>query len=149
MLVMKLYDNIERWLIHENYSFKKTQSEDCIFKIVIKHVGAFGNAVEIFEPQKQQNTIVIGSKVSLKNNHNARFLKFTEEEKQNFEKNVSDFCYSIQAVHRFFEEDGKKIVGVYIVLDKIDQLNQTTFHSTLQRITEMSDKTTQFLLKIF
>ena len=47
-----------------------------------------------------------------------RFLKFGEKEKENFEKKITDFCYSIKAINKFFDEDGKKKVGVYIVLDK-------------------------------
>ena len=37
---------------------------------------------------------------------------------------MTDFCYSIQAISKFFDEDGMKKVGVYIVLDKKEQLNQ-------------------------
>ena len=39
----------------------------------------------------------------------------------------------------------RKALGVYIVLDKQEQLNQPTFFKTLQEITEMSEKTNRFL----
>ena len=48
---------------------------------------------------------------------------------------------------KFLDEDGKKMVGVYIVLDKQEQLNQPFFFKTLQDITEMSEKTNRFLIK--
>jgi len=142
-------DNVERWLIHENYSFKGVQSEDDDFKVAIKHVGSFGNSVEIFQPKNQHNVMVVGSKIPLKNNQNARYLKLNEVERTKFEKKIVDFCYSIKAIHRMSEENGKKVVGVFVVLDKEEQFNQQTFHEVIQNVTEMSDKTAQFLIKAF
>jgi len=78
-----------------------------------------------------------------------RFLKLNEKEKMNFEKKITDFCYTIKAVNKFFYEDGIKKVGVYIVLDKKEQLNQPGFMKTLSKIIEMSDKTRDFLYKTF
>ena len=46
---------------------------------------------------------------------------------------MTDFCYSIQAINKFFDEDGMKKVGVYIVLDKKEQLNQPNFIATLPK----------------
>jgi hypothetical protein len=149
MSTRRLRDNVERWLIHENYSFKETPSKEDNFKMSIKHVGSFGNMLEIFEPKKQPNVIVIGAKSPLKNNQNARYLKLNKEEQKRFEKKVADFCYSIQAIHKFVNEDGKRMVGVYAVLDKEEQLTQGFFLETLQKVIEMSDKTTQYLMKTF
>ena len=144
-----IHDNVERWLIHENYSFKDVQSEDDSFKVAIKHVGSFGNSVEIFQPKNQPNVMVVGSKIPLKNNQNARYLKLNEVERTKFEKKIADFCYSIKAIHRMSEENSKKVVGVFVVLDKEEQFNQQTFHEVIQNVTEMSDKTAQFLIKAF
>ena len=144
-----LRDNVERWLIHENYSFKDVQSEDDSFKVAIKHVGSFGNSVEIFQQKNQPSVMVIGSKIPLKNNQNARYLKLNEVERTKFEKKVAHFCYSIKAIHKMSEENGKKVVGVFVVLDKEEQFNQQTFHEVIQNVTEMSDKTAQFLIKAF
>ena len=144
-----LRDNVERWLVQENYSFNEAKTEEDNFKIIIKNVDTFGNNLEIFEPKQQANILVIGIKVPLKNNQMMRFLKLNEKEKENFEKKITDFCYSIKAINKFFDEDGKKKVGVYIVLDKKEQLNQPNFTKTLAQIVEISDKTSQFLYKVF
>jgi len=144
-----LYEDVQRWLIQENYSFNEAKTEEDNFKIIIKNADAFGNNLEIFEPKQQANILVIGIKVPLKNNQMVRFLKFTGNEKENFEKKITDFCYSIKAINKFFDEDGKKKVGVYIVLDKKEQLNQPSFTKTLTKIMEISDKTSQFLYKAF
>jgi len=144
-----LHEDVQRWLIQENYSFNEAKTEEDNFKMIIKNADAFGNNLEIFEPKQQANILVIGIKVPLKNNQMVRFLKFTGNEKENFEKKITDFCYSIKAINKFFDEDGKKKVGVYIVLDKKEQLNQPSFTKTLTKIIEMSDKTTQFLYKAF
>lgn len=146
---MGLRDNVERWLVHESYVFKETKNPDASFQITVKHVGTFGNPLDIFEPKNQPNVLVLGSKVPFKNNQIIRYRNLTQEEKERFEKKVADYCYSIQAVYRFFVEDGKNKVGVYIVLDKEEQLNQIYFVESLQRIAEMSDKTNQFLMKTF
>ena len=144
-----LHEDVQRWLIQENYSFNEAKTEEDNFKIIIKNADAFGNNLEIFEPKQQANILVIGLKVPLKNNQIVRFLKFSGNEKENFEKKITDFCYSIKAINKFFDEDGKKKVGVYIVLDKKEQLNQPSFTKTLTKIMEISDKTSQFLYKAF
>ena len=144
-----LHESIERWLIHENYTFEELKSNQDKFKFVIKNADAFGNNLEIFEPKQQLNTLVIGIKIPLKNNQMVRFLKLNQVEKENFEQKITDFCYSIKAVNKFFDEDGKKKVGVYVVLDKKEQLVQPFFMETLLKIVEMSDKTSQFLYKAF
>ena len=149
MSARRLRDNVERWLTHENYSFKDTKTDEDIFRVSIKHVGSFGNNLEIFEPKNQPNILVLGAKCPLKNNQNARYLRLTDAERENFEKKVADYCYSIQAIHRFLDENGKKIVGVYAVLDKEEQLNQVDFGETMQKVIDMSDKTTQYLMKTF
>ena len=144
-----LHESIERWLIHENYTFEVLKSNQDKFKFVIKNADAFGNNLEIFEPKQQLNTLVIGIKIPLKNNQMVRFLKLNQVEKENFEQKITDFCYSIKAVNKFFDEDGKKKVGVYVVLDQKEQLVQPFFMETLLKIVEMSDKTSQFLQKSF
>ena len=144
-----LHESIERWLIHENYTFEELKSNQDKFKFVIKNADAFGNNLEIFEPKQQLNTLVIGIKIPLKNNQMVRFLKLNQVEKENFEQKITDFCYSIKAVNKFFDEDGKKKVGVYVVLDQKEQLVQPFFMETLFKIVEMSDKTNQFLHKSF
>ena len=144
-----LHEDVQRWLIQENYSFNEAKTEEDNFKIIIKNVSTFGNNLEIFEPKQQANILVIGIKVPLKNNQMMRFLKLNEKEKENFEKKMTDFCSSIQAINKFFDEDGMKKVGVYIVLDKKEQLNQPTFIATLPKIIEISEKTAQFLYKSF
>jgi len=143
-----LHDNVERWLVQENYSFNEIKTEDN-FKIIIKNADAFNNNLEIFEPKQQSDVLVIGVKIPLKSKQMIRYLKLNQKEKENFEKKITDFCYSIKAINKFFDEDGVKKVGVYIVLDKKDQLNQPNFIKTLTKIIEMSDKTSQFLHKTF
>ena len=143
-----LHESVERWLVQENYSFNETKTEDN-FKIIIKNADAFSNNLEIFEPKEQANILVIGVKIPLKSKQMIRYLKLNQNEKENFEKKITDFCYSIKAINKFFDEDGMKKVGVYIVLDKKEQLNQPNFMITLTKIIEVSEKTAQFLYKSF
>jgi len=146
--VKNLHESVERWLVQENYSFNETKTEDN-FKIIIKNADAFSNNLEIFEPKQQASVLVIGVKIPLKSKQMIRYLKLNQKEKENFEKKITDFCYSIKAINKFFDEDGVKKVGVYTVLDKKDQLNQPNFIKILTKIIEMSDKTSQFLYKTF
>ena len=143
----QLRDNVERWLVHENYEFEQMKSDEASFKILIKNSDGLGNDTEVFEPKGQENILVIGIKIALKTKQQLRFRELTDIEQENYKKKIDDFCYSIKAVHKFLDEDGKKMVGVYIVLDKQEQLNQPSFFKTLQEITEMSEKTNRFLIK--
>ena len=144
-----LHESVERWLIQENYSFNETKTKEDNFKVIIKNADGFGNNLEIFEPKQQANILVIGVKIPLKSKQMIRYLKLNQNEKENFEKKITDFCYSIKAINKFFDEDGMKKVGVYIVLDKKEQLNQPNFMITLTKIIEVSEKTAQFLYKTF
>ncbi len=49
----QLRNNVERWLIHENYKFSNKKTKDATFCTVIKNVGSFGTPIEIFEPKNQ------------------------------------------------------------------------------------------------
>ncbi len=142
-------NNVERWLIHENFKFSKIKNEENNFHIVIKHSGAFETPIEIFQPKKQANVLVLGGKIPLRNNQNARYLNLNDMEKANFEKKVGGFCNSIQAIHKFLEENGKKIIGVYVVIEDETKFNQQDFVNAIGQVTEMSEKTTQYLLKTF
>ena len=145
----RLRDNVERWLIHENYDFKQGKSEDTTFKIIINNSDGLGNNTEVFEPKNQEDVLVIGIKIEMTTKQLIRFRELNEEEQENFKKKVDDFCYSIKTVGKFLDEDGKKKVGVYIILDKQEQLNQPSFFKALEEIIEMSEKTNRFLIKTF
>ena len=142
-------DNVERWLIHEGMSFEDVKSSENSFQILVKHAGQYGISTEIFEPKSQPGIIVIGAKVVMKNSQIARYLGFNEEEKENFEKKVTDFCNSIQVISKIFTEDGKQKVGVYVVLDDKENINQQTVFDALNGVSEMHEKTSRFLRKTF
>ena len=142
-------DNVERWLIHESHAFEFVKNPENSFHILVKHAGEAGVPVEIFEPKKQPGIIVVGSKVIMKNNQIVRYLGYTPEEKQRFEKKMADYCYSIQAIHKMLEEDGKQKIGVYVVLDDKVDINQQTLFDAVNRVSEMNEKTSRFLLKTF
>ncbi|MGI0056322.1 MAG: DUF2299 family protein [Nitrosarchaeum sp.] len=142
-------DNVERWLIHESYSFELIKTPENSFHILVKHAGPYGIPIEIFEPKSQPGVIVIGAKVVMKNSQIARYLGFNNEEKTRFEKKVSDFCNSIQAINRVITEDGKQKVGVFAVLDDKENINQQTVFDAINRVSEMHEKTARFLMKTF
>ena len=145
----RLHDSVERWLIHENYPMNKTQSNVDTFKFIIKNGDGLGNNIEIFEPKQQEGILIVGVKVQLKTKLITRFLELNETEQEKLKTKIADFCYSIKAVHKFLDEDGKKKAGVYIVLDKPEQLNQAFFMKTLENIVAMSEQTNRFLIKTF
>ncbi len=145
----RLCNNVERWLIHENYSFKNVKDENNNFTIRINDVGSFRIPIEILEPKKQSGVLVLGGKVYLKNRQTGRYLKLTDSERQKFQNSVKEYCDSIRAVSKIFKEDGKVVVGVYLVLDKIENFNQQIVLDALGQVTEMSEKTNQFIMKTF
>ena len=142
-------DNVERWLIHDSHSFEFVKNPENSFHVLVKHAGEAGVPVEIFEPKKQPGVLVVGSKVVMKNNQISRYLGFNPEEKEKFEKKVGDYCYSLQAIHKMIEEDGKQKIGVYAVLDNKVDINQQTLFEAVDRVAEMHEKTARFLLKTF
>ena len=149
MGISRMRDNVERWLIHGGLSFEDIKNPENTFQILVKHAGPAGVPVEVFEPKAQQGVLVIGSKVVMKNNQIARYLGFNDEEKQRFEKKVADYCYSIQAINRNVTEDGKQKIGVYVVLDKEENINQQGVFDAMDRVSEMHEKTARFLMKTF
>jgi len=146
---MNLRDNVERWLIHENYRFKNVKNDENSFCLRIKDVGSFGIPIEIFEPKKQPGVLILGGKVFFRNPQTARYLKLTEAEQDKFKNSVKIFCDSIQTVHKIFREDGKVVIGIYVVLDKVEKFTQDVVLNSLDQVIEKSEKTSQFIGKTF
>ena len=76
-----LHDNVERWLLQENYSFNEIKTNEDNFKIIIKNADGLGNNLEIFEPKQQVGILVIGVKLPLKTKQMIRFLQLNQIEK--------------------------------------------------------------------
>ncbi len=142
-------DSVERWVIHEGLSFEDVKNSDNTFQILVKHAGQYGIPVDVFEPKGQPGILVIGAKVVMKNSQISRYLGFNVEEKEKFEKKVDDFCYSIQAINKVVTEDGKQKIGVYVVLDDKENINQQTMLDAIDSVSEIHEKTSRFLLKTF
>ncbi len=142
-------DRVERWLIHESHSFEFVKNPENSFHIIVKHAGKAGSPVEIFEPKNQPGIIVVGSKIVMKNNQIVRYLGFNSEEKERFEKKVGEYCYSLQAINKMIEEDGKQKIGVYVILDDKVDINQQNLFDAVNRVSVMHEKTERFLLKTF
>jgi len=149
MSASRMRDNVERWMIHEGTRFEEVKNPENTFQILVKHAGQFGIPAEIFEPKAQPGVLVIGAKVVMKNNQISRYLGFNDAEKKKFEQKVSDFCYSIQAISKVITEDSKQKVGVYVVLDDKENINQQTVFDAMDKVSEMHEKTSRFLLKTF
>ena len=149
MSVSRMRDNIERWVIHEGLSFEEVKNPENSFQVLVKHAGQYGIPVDVFEPKGQPGILVIGAKVIMKNSQISRYLGFNVEEKEKFEKKVADFCYSIQAINKIITEDGKQKVGVYVVMDDKDNINQQTMLDAIDKVSEIHEKTSRFLLKTF
>ncbi|MEX0861524.1 DUF2299 family protein [Nitrosopumilus sp.] len=149
MNMSKMRDSVERWVIHEGLSFEEVKNPESIFQILVKHAGKYDVPVDIFEPKGQLGILVIGSKVVMKNNQIERYLRFSSEEKNKFEKKVADFCYSIQVISKLITEDGKQKIGVYLVLDDKENINQQTMLDAIDVVSEKHDKTARFLMKTF
>jgi len=142
-------DNVERWLIHEGLSFEAIKNPENSFQILVKHAGQYGIPAEIFEPKSQSGILVIGAKVIMKNNQIARYLGFSNEEKERFKERVSDYCNSIHAISKIITEDGKQKIGVFVVLDDKENINQQTVFDAMDRVSELHEKTARFLMKTF
>jgi hypothetical protein len=142
-------DNVERWVIHEGLSFDEVKNPENNFQILVKHAGQSGIPVDVFEPKGQPGILVIGAKVVMKNNQIARYLGFSAEEKEKFEKKVTEFCNSIQVISKIITEDGKQKVGVYVVLDDKENINQQTMLEAIDSVSEKYDRVSRFLLKTF
>ncbi len=149
MSASRMRDNVERWLIHEGLSFEAIKNPENSFQILVKHAGQYGIPAEIFEPKAQSGILVIGAKVIMKNNQIARYLGFSDEEKERFKERVSDYCNSIHAISKIITEDGKQKIGVFVVLDDKENINQQTVFDAMDRVSEMHEKTARFLMKTF
>ena len=149
MAVSRMRDNVERWIIHEGLQSEEVKNPENNFQILVKHAGRYGIPVDVFEPKGQPGILVIGAKVVMKNSQIARYLGFSAEEKERFESKVNDFCNAIQVINKMITEDGKQKVGVYVVMDDKENINQQTMLDAIDDVSEKYDKTSRFLLKTF
>ena len=109
------------------------------FHILVKHAGQSGIPIEVFEPKGQPGILVVGAKVIMKNSQIARYLGFSVEEKERFEKKVTDYCNSIQVINKITTEDGKQKVGVYVVMDDKENINQQAMFDAIENVSEKYD----------
>jgi len=142
-------DDVERWLVQDSYKFASAKTDGDSFRFVIAHTGSFANDLEIFEPAGQPGVLVIGTKCPFSNGQNARYLRLGGAERQNLENRLADHSRSIRAVHRFLNQDGKRAVGVYVVLDGQGWLTKQEFADAVKAVIEMGDKTSRYLLRSF
>lgn len=143
-----MQNNTERWLVHEGLRFKYAGSDSDAFRFTISGPEDVRDInTEIFEPAGQPGIIVIGRKCPFGTRQNVRYQNMTESERQKVRERISAYCNSIGAVHRFSAEAGRETVGVYIVLDSEDRLNQMAFSDSLKQITEMSDGVKEYLMR--
>ena len=149
MSASRMRDNVERWLIHESLPFDYIKSEENSFQILVKHAGPYGIPIDIFEPKKQQGILVIGAKITMKNNQIIRYRGFNDDEKSKFANKVLDFCNSIEAISKIINEDGKQKVAVYVVLDDKENINQQTMFDAVDSVSDKHEKTARFLQKTF
>ena len=136
-----IQNNVERWLVHEGLKFNYHKPDDNhAFKVVINgpaHVQDIDT--EVFEPAKQLGVIVIGRKCPFGTNQNKRYLNMSESEQKKMQERIAEYCNSIGVVHRFLIENGRSIVGIYIVIDSKEKQNQVDFSEALRNITNISD----------
>ena len=142
-------DNVERWLIHEGLAFTDIKTDENTFCIRIRHAGRSGVPVEVFEPKAQPGILGVGCKVIMKNNQTLRYLAHTQKEKENFEEKVAQYCYSIRAINKNVTEEGKRKIGVYVVLDKKEDITQGGVIDAINSAAEKYDDVSRFLLKTF
>ena len=145
---MRLRDNVERWLVHESLKFTEEKSDTNSFHFKLD-TNEFGISLEIFEPRSQQGVLVIGAKVPMNNSQTVRYRRLNEDERQIFETKVADYCKSIRAVNRNVMDNGKYMIGVYIVLDNPDDINQHGIFTAINDVSTMHEKVSRFLLKTF
>ncbi len=146
---MKLRDDIERWLTHKSLTFTENKNDTNSFHFKIKYADEFGMQFEIFEPKRQPGVLVIGAKVTMNNNQNARYLAFSKEEKELFETKITEYCKTIRAINRNTMENGRYRIGIYVVLDKPDDINQQSVFDAMDDASKMHEKVTRFMLKTF
>ena len=141
-MASRIQNDVERWLVHEGLRFKyQKPNDDHAFKAVISGPSDVRDIdTEIFEPAKQPGVIVVGRKCPFGTGLNQRFLNMTASEQQRVRDRITEYCTSVGAVHRFFTDNGRSIVGVYIVIDSADRQNQSDFSESLRHITRMSDQ---------
>lgn len=145
-MVSQMQNNTERWLVHEGLRFRYEDSDTDQFKVIITgNADARDAGTEIFEPSKQPGIIVIGRKCPFGTEKNIRYSNMTESERQQIMGRISTYCNTIGAVHRFYTINGRRTVGVYIVLDSSNKINQSYFSDSLGQIVEMYDKVNNYL----
>jgi len=142
-------DDVERWLVQGSHRFASAGTGEDSFRFIIRQADSLAGRIEIFEPKSQPGVLVIGAMCPLKNSQNARYLGLSGKERRNLEKRIADYCRSIRAVHRLHEEDGRMTVGVYVVLDKEEQINQAGFAEAVRTAAGLGDRASRYLLRAF
>ncbi len=142
----RIQNNVERWLVHEGLKFKYQKHDDATFKVIISGPPEIQDIdTEIFEPASQQGVIVVGKRCPFKTTQNQRYLNMTQDEQQKIQDRIAKYCDSVGAVHRFMMDNGRVMVGVYIVIDSQEMQNQSYFSESLRQTIQMADSVKEYM----
>ena len=56
MVVSKIRDSMERWIIHEGLSSEEVKNPENTFQITVKHATQYDISADIFEPKHSQGS---------------------------------------------------------------------------------------------
>lgn len=142
---------LEKWLKDENLSFASLFEPEHEFHYTLKDVGPLKMNIELFQ-EKNKDDLIVGFMTFLSPDLTFKLYRFSEEQKENFKRQVDEFLSKLRTDYRTGMRVGYEIISEkghygakYFVKSKIDDCDKEKFLEILEMVKETGEKSDVFL----
>ena len=108
---MEISEFIELWLNENNYSFTKINEPEEFFHYIVKYVEIKNLPVEIYQ-KKDFPIIFIGSQTRMTDKFFYEYVKFTNQDRENFEKKINGLLNRFGIPHVIYPEKSSFVISI-------------------------------------
>ena len=146
-----LKERIEKWLEEEKISHSSVFEPNHLFHYLLKDVGPLKMNIELFQ-EKNKNELVVGFMTFLSTDLTFKIYKFSQNEKEEFKRQVDEFLSTIRIDYRTGMRVGYEIISEkghygakYFVKSNIHDCDKEKFFDILEMVKETGEKSEMFL----
>jgi len=153
--IFNLKNQIETWLLEQNYKFSLINEPNHQFHFILYDVGVLKMTIEVFQEKKPPD-LILGFMTFLSKELTFKIYKFGEEQKSEFKKKVDIFLSTLRVDYRTGIRQGHEIVsesGIYgakyFLKTNGEECDRKKFLKLLEMVKETGMQVDKFLYQEF
>ncbi len=105
-----LKTRIEKWLKEENIEFNSIFEPNHLFHLTLKNIGPQKMSIELIQ-EKNKDDLIVGFMTFLSRDLTSKLYKFSQDEKEEFKRNVDEFLSTLRVDYRTGMRVGYEIIS--------------------------------------